>query len=96
MNSQELPITNWMILGMAFVCLPIILPVWGFSWVEENFLMVDRRDSQGKYHCEDGPAIYHRVIKTGQWAPQYYWHGKKIECSSTREFRRLVRLKAFW
>lgn len=96
MNTNETPMTDWMIIAAAIVCLPIILPIAGFAYIEENFLMVDHRDSEGKYHCEDGPACYHRILKTGKWAPLYYWHGKPIACSSTKEFCRLVKLKAFW
>jgi len=42
-------------------------------------------------HREDGPAV---VLPTGY---KYWWFmGKHINCSSQKEFERLLRLKAFW
>ena len=46
---------------------------------------------QGKLHREDGPAIEY-VYGIKEW----YYKGKQIDCYSTEEFIRLIRLRAFW
>ena len=48
----------------------------------------------GIRHREDGPAIErlrHHLDKQ-----LWYYHGEKINCSSQKEFERLIKLKAFW
>lgn len=45
----------------------------------------------GKLHREDGPACEYNG---GQ--KYWYYNGKFIECYSTKEFIRLINLKAFW
>lgn len=45
----------------------------------------------GKRHREDGPAF---IQKSGA---KEYWHcGQKIAASSDEEYKRLLKLKAFW
>jgi len=45
----------------------------------------------GKRHRIDGPArIYNDGIKI------WYYEDKEIECSSTEEFLKIIKLKAFW
>lgn len=44
----------------------------------------------GKQHRLDGPAV--------EWLrhkPDWYFEGKQIECSSQKEFERIIKLKAF-
>jgi len=38
----------------------------------------------------DGPACEYDNYKS------WYHEGKRIECSSTKEFLRIINLKAFW
>ena len=45
----------------------------------------------GKRHRLDGPAI-ERAVGQNQW----WIDGKKIDCSSQEEFKRIMKLKAFW
>ena len=44
-----------------------------------------------KLHRTDGPAVEY-VNGTKHW----YLDGKNINCSSQKEFERLLKLKAFW
>lgn len=44
-----------------------------------------------RLHKIDGPAI---IYKDG--GKCWYYYGKHIHCSSTKEFLRLIKLKAFW
>jgi hypothetical protein len=45
----------------------------------------------GKRHREDGPAIeFPNGIKF------WYYNGKEMECSSQKEFDRIIKVKAFW
>ena len=46
---------------------------------------------EGKLHRVDGPAI---ECANGDKA--WYYEGKQIECNSTEEFIKLLKLKAFW
>lgn len=44
-----------------------------------------------KLHREDGPAIdYISGLKI------WYYHGMRVNCNSTEEFLRLIKLKVFW
>lgn len=43
------------------------------------------------FHREDGPAII-----TPEGNMLWFYKGKKINCSSQREFEKLIALKAFW
>jgi hypothetical protein len=45
----------------------------------------------GKSHRTDGPAFEY-VDGSKYW----YYEGEEINCQSTPEFQRLIRLKAFW
>jgi len=45
----------------------------------------------GKWHKLDGPAI---IQSTGE--KYWFYEGKEIECSSTKEFLKIINLKAFW
>jgi hypothetical protein len=48
-------------------------------------------NEQGEFHREDGPAL--------EWVngnKAYYYHDQKIECKTDEEFKRLIKLKAFW
>jgi hypothetical protein len=45
----------------------------------------------GKLHREDGPAV--------EWNygdREYWYHGKHIDCNTTEEFIKLIKLKVFW
>ena len=45
-----------------------------------------------RLHREDGPAL---VYDNGKiW--EYYFHGEQINCSSTEELKRIIKLKAFF
>lgn len=44
----------------------------------------------GVFHREDGPAV--KLNNELHW----FYNGKKIDCHSTEEFLRIVKLKAFW
>ena len=45
----------------------------------------------GKLHREDGPAIeYVDGVKA------YYYHGEHIKCSTNKEFKQSIKMKAFW
>ncbi len=47
-----------------------------------------------KCHREDGPAVEY---DDGRDAYKEYWYyGQKIKCSTDEEFKRLIKLKAFW
>ena len=44
-----------------------------------------------KLHREDGPAIeYDNGNK------EYYYHGEYMDCSTEKEFKQLIKMKAFW
>lgn len=45
----------------------------------------------GKLHRIDGPAIEYSYGYN-----YWYYNGKYVKCSSTKEFLRLINLKAFW
>ena len=45
----------------------------------------------GKLHREDGPAV--EVIDGDKF---WYLNGKRIDCSTQEQFKRLLKLKAFW
>jgi len=45
----------------------------------------------GKRHRLDGPAQ-----EFPDKAQRWYYHGKYINCSSQKEFERLIKLKALW
>jgi len=45
---------------------------------------------EGKLHRLDGPAVEYSGGKC------WYYEGKLIKCSSTKEFLRIINLKAFW
>ena len=45
----------------------------------------------GQVHREDGPAIEWPGHEKAWW-----YNGQKIDCSSQKEFERLLKLKAFW
>jgi hypothetical protein len=45
----------------------------------------------GQLHRLDGPAIEY-INGNKSW----YYRGKRINCSSQREFESLLKLKAFW
>jgi hypothetical protein len=45
----------------------------------------------GLLHREDGPAI-----DRSDGYKKWFIYGKEIECSSQKEFERLIKLKAFW
>jgi len=45
----------------------------------------------GKKHRLDGPAMEFPSGR-GEW----YYQGKRIDCSSQEEFEKLLKLKAFW
>jgi len=62
----------------------------------KNGLVIDRYGSKRWYrddllHREDGPDIEY-----SNGSKEWYYEGKKIECSSNDEFLRLIKLKAFW
>jgi len=45
----------------------------------------------GQIHREDAPAV--------EWIDGYkvwYYHGQLVNCSSQKEFERLIKLKALW
>jgi hypothetical protein len=42
-------------------------------------------------HREDGPAVEFNSGKK-----YWYYHGEEINCSTQKEFERLIKLKAFW
>ncbi len=44
-----------------------------------------------KRHREDGPAL---ILENG--SKEWWYKGSRIECSSQKEFERMLRLKAFW
>jgi hypothetical protein len=44
-----------------------------------------------KRHRVDGPAV-----EDANGSKSWYYEGKYINCQSTPEFQRLIRLKAFW
>jgi len=51
----------------------------------------------GKRHRLDGPAYYLKIAyKSLEIIKEWYFEGKKIECSSQEEFEKLIKLKAFW
>ncbi len=45
----------------------------------------------GKMHREDGPAV--EYVRGGKY---WYYYNEAIECSSQREFERLIKLRVFW
>jgi len=45
----------------------------------------------GQRHRIDGPAVV-----WGNGDKYWYYHGKHINCSSQKEFERLINLKALW
>jgi hypothetical protein len=45
----------------------------------------------GKRHREDGPAI-----EWANGAEEWWYYGKKLNCRTQEEFKRLLKLKAFW
>ena len=49
----------------------------------------------GKNHRVDGPARI-KVYLDGTVDQAWFYHGKKMNCSSQEEFERLLKLKAFW
>ncbi|HEY5267584.1 MAG TPA: hypothetical protein VII94_00415 [Candidatus Saccharimonadales bacterium] len=60
---------------------PACIYVNGFKWWFLN----------GKRHRINGPAI-----KGPNGYKEWYYHNTKIDCSTQKEFERLLRLKAFW
>jgi hypothetical protein len=46
---------------------------------------------QGLLHNEEGPAIKHLLLDYCE----YYYKGKEIQCSSTEEFQRIIKLIVF-
>ena len=44
----------------------------------------------GKPHREDGPTVNWKNRK------EFWYRGEKIDCKTTEEFKRLLKLKAFW
>jgi len=46
---------------------------------------------EGKCHRLDGPACEYN-----DGAKYWYYEGKEIECKSTKEFLRIINMKAFW
>lgn len=56
---------------------------------------------EGQLHREDGPAIEYYLIDKfgtnyGGENVSWYYKGNQINCSSTEEFIRLIKLKAYW
>lgn len=59
-------------------------------------------DEKDRFHRQDGPAKtfisydrvnnVHKISTTIEW----WFHGKKIDCSYQEEFDKLIKLKAFW
>jgi len=49
---------------------------------------------EDKRHRADGPAVEYGKDNNGK--KEWYYEGKKIECSSTEEFLRIINLKVFW
>jgi len=49
---------------------------------------------EGKYHRLDGPAI--EWYNGSKWIIEWYYEGKEMECSSLKEFLKMINLKAFW
>lgn len=47
----------------------------------------------GKIHRTDGPA--YEDLNNSQ-RNKWYYHGKQINCSSQKEFEKLIKLKVFW
>jgi hypothetical protein len=47
-------------------------------------------DSNHRLHREDGPAFIDDDIEF------WFYHGRLVECSSQKDFKRLLKLKAFW
>jgi len=45
----------------------------------------------GVSHCLEGPAC---IMKNG--AKEYWVNGKRLDCKTDEEFKRLINLKAFW
>jgi len=48
-------------------------------------------DKDGCSHRTDGPAV---IFSTGK--REWWHHGKYIPCKTRKEFRSLIKLKAFW
>jgi hypothetical protein len=50
----------------------------------------------GVFHRENGPAVEYisgnKLLHVKRW----YYRGKMIDCSSQKEFERLIKVKAFW
>jgi hypothetical protein len=44
----------------------------------------------GKLHREDGPAVEYHDYK------EWYINDELVECNSQEEFKRLMKLRAFW
>jgi len=54
-------------------------------------------DENGRRHREDGPAVV--IPKDSDkeyYTTQWYWHGIRIQCTTLEEFKKMLRLKAFW
>lgn len=45
----------------------------------------------GKRHRDNGPAI-----ETSFGTKKFYYQGTKIDCETTEEFLRIIKLKEFW
>ena len=46
---------------------------------------------EGKRHREDGPAVEYN-----DGSKDYYYYGERLDCNSTEEFLKLIKLKVFW
>ena len=46
---------------------------------------------EGKFHRVDGPAV-----EDASGNKCWYYNGERVNCSSTEEFLRLLKLKVFW
>ncbi len=72
---------------------------WWLNGVQhrENGPAIERQDGSlwwmrhGLLHRIDGPTIIY-----ADGSQEWHYNGEKINCSSQKEFERLIRLKAFW
>jgi hypothetical protein len=48
----------------------------------------------GKYHRKDGPAMEWFDSNINKF--EYWFNGVKFDCSSTEEFLKMIKWKAFW
>ena len=50
----------------------------------------------GLLHREDGPAANWATTNDNSVVMTWYLNGKRINCSTQKEFEKLLKLKAFW